>query len=79
VVGSTNSLLLAQRDRYCDVLVNVRLLFGHSEPTDASQLDENLINISSQQLRQTSGLTVPDRRWIDFITQTVRDTWDECT
>lgn len=23
VVGSTNSLLLAQRDRYCDILINV--------------------------------------------------------
>jgi hypothetical protein len=22
-------------------------------------------------------LTIPDRRWIDFLTQTVNDTWDE--
>jgi hypothetical protein len=27
VVGSTNSLLLAQKDRYCDVLVNVRVVW----------------------------------------------------
>jgi hypothetical protein len=78
VVGSTNSLLLAQKDRYCDVLVNVRCLFCRPL-SDEDQLDENTINISSQNLHKISGLTVPDRRWIDFITQTVKDTWDEGT
>jgi hypothetical protein len=62
VVGSTNSLLLAQKDRYSDILIN---------------LDEDTIVISSQSLRNTLQLTVPDRRWIDFLTQTVNDTWDE--
>lgn len=62
VVGSTNSLLLSQKDKYCDVLIN---------------LDENVVIIGSQSLRQVLSLSVADRRWIDFLTQTVNDTWDE--
>lgn len=62
IVGSTNSLLLQQRDRYSDILVN---------------LDEDSINITSTSLKQALQLSTPDRRWIDFITQTVNDTWDE--
>lgn len=62
VVGSTNSLLLAQKDRYSDILIN---------------LDDDLITISNPTLRQALVLTTPDRRWIDFLTQTVNDTWDE--
>lgn len=62
IVGSTNSLLLQQRDRYSDILVN---------------LDEDFINITSTSLKQALQLSTPDRRWIDFITQTVNDTWDE--
>lgn len=62
IVGSTNSLLLQQRDRYSDILIN---------------LDEDTINITSTSLKQALQLSTPDRRWIDFITQTVNDTWDE--
>jgi hypothetical protein len=62
VVGSTNSLLLDQKDRYSDIFIN---------------LDEGVISFSSQPLRAALALTVPDRRWIDFLTQTVYDTWDE--
>jgi hypothetical protein len=62
IVGSTNSLLLQQRDRYSDILIN---------------LDDHTINITSASLRQASILSTPDRRWIDFLTQTVNDTWDE--
>ncbi|KAI5866766.1 transporter Avl9 [Durotheca rogersii] len=62
IVGSTNSLLLQQRDRYSDILIN---------------LDENTINITSTSLRTALVLSHPDRRWIDFITQEVNDTWDE--
>ncbi|KAF2401977.1 hypothetical protein EJ06DRAFT_370124 [Trichodelitschia bisporula] len=62
VIGSTNSLLLAQKDRYSDILIN---------------LDEDMITFSSQPLRAALTLTVPDRRWIDFLTQTVNETWDE--
>ncbi|PQE29131.1 transporter Avl9 protein [Rutstroemia sp. NJR-2017a BBW] len=62
IVGSTNSILLQQKDRYSDILIN---------------LDELTINITSASLRSALALSVADRRWIDFITQTVNDTWDE--
>ncbi|KAF2136862.1 uncharacterized protein K452DRAFT_279437 [Aplosporella prunicola CBS 121167] len=62
IVGSTNSLLLQQKDRYSDILIN---------------LDDNTLSISSIPLRNSLGLTTPDRRWIDFLTQQVNDTWDE--
>lgn len=62
IVGSTNSLLLQQRDRYSDILIN---------------LDEDSINITSPSLKQALQLSTPDRRWIDYITQTVNETWDE--
>ncbi|KAF2817419.1 uncharacterized protein BDZ99DRAFT_405068 [Mytilinidion resinicola] len=62
IVGSTNSLLLQQKDRYSDILIN---------------LDEHTINISSSSLRNSLVLSTPDRRFIDFLTATVNDTWDE--
>lgn len=62
IVGSTNSLLLQQKDRYSDILIN---------------LDEISINITSPSLRTALNLSVADRRWIDFITQSVNDTWDD--
>lgn len=62
IVGSTNSLLLQQKDRYSDILIN---------------LDEDTINISSVSLRSALSLSAADRRWIDFITQSVNETWDE--
>ncbi|KAK0627811.1 transport protein Avl9-domain-containing protein [Immersiella caudata] len=62
IVGSTNSLLLQQRDRYSDILIN---------------LDEDIINITSTSLKTALQLSVADRRWIDFITQNVNDTWDD--
>ncbi|KAJ5161598.1 hypothetical protein N7492_006990 [Penicillium capsulatum] len=62
VVGSTNSLLLQQKDRYSDVLIN---------------LDEDSIDISSPALRSALALSTSDRRWIDLLTQIVNDTWDE--
>lgn len=61
VVGSTNSLLLGQKEKYSDVLIN---------------LDENTVTINNPSLRSALNLTVPDRRWIDAITQAVNDTWD---
>lgn len=62
VLGSTNSLLLQQRERYCDVLVN---------------LDEDSVSILSPNLKAPLSLSVADRRWIDFVTTAVNDTWDE--
>lgn len=62
IVGSTNSLLLQQKDRYSDILVN---------------LDEVSINVTSTSLRAALQLSAADRRWIDFITQNVNETWDK--
>ncbi|KAH8656160.1 cytoplasm protein [Tricladium varicosporioides] len=62
IVGSTNSLLLQQKDRYSDILIN---------------LDEMTINITSSSLRAALTLSAADRRWMDFLTQSVNDTWDE--
>ncbi|KAI9655561.1 MAG: late secretory pathway protein avl9 [Bathelium mastoideum] len=62
MVGSTNSLLLQQKDRYSDILID---------------LDEQTTNISSASLRTALALTTADRRWIDFLTQAVNDTWDD--
>ena len=62
VVGSTNSLLLQQKDRYSDILIN---------------LDEDSIAINTPSLRTALALSAADRRWIDLLTQIVNDTWDE--
>ncbi|OJD27303.1 hypothetical protein ACJ73_01296 [Blastomyces percursus] len=62
VVGSTNSLLLQQKDRYSDILIN---------------LDDDTINITSPSLRSALSLSAADRRWIDFLTQTINETWDD--
>src|SRR5690606_26867162 len=40
-------------------------------------LDENTINITSPSLRSALALTASDRRWIDYLTQEVNETWDE--
>ncbi|KIY00494.1 uncharacterized protein Z520_04179 [Fonsecaea multimorphosa CBS 102226] len=62
VVGSTNSLLLQQKEKYSDILIN---------------LDEsNSMTITSPSLRAALALSAADRRWIDYLTQTVLDTWD---
>ncbi|KAL2874496.1 hypothetical protein SGCOL_010368 [Colletotrichum sp. CLE4] len=62
IVGSTNSLLLQQRDRYSDILIN---------------LDEHTVNVTSSSLKNALALSAADRRWIDYITQVVNDTWDD--
>ncbi|RMJ26366.1 avl9 protein [Aspergillus sp. HF37] len=62
VVGSTNSLLLQQKDRYSDMLIN---------------LDEDTVNISSPSLRSALALSTADRRWIDLLTQIINETWDD--
>ncbi|KAM0197651.1 hypothetical protein ACHAPA_002693 [Fusarium lateritium] len=62
IVGSTNSLLLQQKDRYSDILIN---------------LDEDSVVINSQSLRSALTLTAADRRWIDYLTHEINETWDE--
>jgi hypothetical protein len=62
ILGSTNSLLLSQKERYCDIMIN---------------LDDDIIEVLSPSLRQATTLSTADRRWMDFLTQAVNDTWDE--
>ncbi|OAA47831.1 LAlv9 family protein [Metarhizium rileyi] len=62
MVGSTNSLLLQQKDKYSDILIN---------------LDEDTISITSPSLKAALALTPADRRWIDYLTHEVNETWDE--
>ncbi|KLU85989.1 LAlv9 family protein [Magnaporthiopsis poae ATCC 64411] len=62
IVGSTNSLLLQQRDRYSDILVN---------------LDDNTVSITSPSLKSALYLSSADKRWIESITAEVNETWDE--
>ncbi|XP_039301483.1 late secretory pathway protein AVL9-like [Nilaparvata lugens] len=62
LVGSTNSLLLQQKDRYSDILIN---------------LDEDTVIITSPSLKSALALTAADRRWIDFLTHEVNETWEE--
>ncbi|EPS45288.1 hypothetical protein H072_677 [Dactylellina haptotyla CBS 200.50] len=62
IVGSTNSLLLQQKDRYSDIIIN---------------LDDLTLNITSSSLRSALQLTPADRRWINSLTQTVVESWDE--
>ncbi|KAI5779299.1 transport protein Avl9-domain-containing protein [Geopyxis carbonaria] len=62
MVGSTNSLLLQQKDRYSDILIN---------------LDEKTVNVTSSSLRTALNLSAADRRWIDYLVQTVAESWDE--
>ncbi|RAO66081.1 uncharacterized protein BHQ10_002093 [Talaromyces amestolkiae] len=40
------------------------------------QLDEGTISIHSPSLRAALALTAADRRWVDFLTQTINETWD---
>lgn len=61
IVGSTNSLLLQQNDRYSDILIN---------------LDDSTINVTSSSLRAALSLTAADRRWIDLIYQDIAASWD---
>lgn len=41
------------------------------------KLDDTSINITSSSLRNALALSAADRRWIDFLSQSVSSTWDE--
>ena len=41
------------------------------------QLDSKTFEVFSPSLRSALSLSAADRRWIDFITEVVNDTWDE--
>jgi len=80
IVGSTNSLLLQQKDRYSDILINVSSLsivcIQSLTKLSLFQLDESTITITSSSLRSALALSAADRRWIDFLTQAITQTWD---
>jgi hypothetical protein len=62
IAGSTNSLVLSQKEKYCDMLVN---------------LDTQTIDIHSASLKSALYLSAADKKWIDFLVRTVQETWDE--
>ncbi|KAK9456264.1 transport protein Avl9-domain-containing protein [Dipodascopsis uninucleata] len=62
LIGSTNSLLLSQKHKYADILVNV---------------DDNSFEILNPSYEAALQLTHYDRRWIDSITQAVNATWPD--
>lgn len=62
IAGSTNSLVLSQKEKYCDVLVN---------------LDSHSLEIVTPSLKPCLSLSTADRRWIDTLVLSVQDTWDE--
>ncbi|TLS29540.1 hypothetical protein PpBr36_01348 [Pyricularia pennisetigena] len=62
IVGSTNSILLQQKDRYSDILID---------------LDHNSVSITSPSLKSALALSSADRRWIESVAAEVNDTWDE--
>ncbi|KAI4210075.1 MAG: hypothetical protein LQ351_007065 [Letrouitia transgressa] len=61
LVGSTNSLLLQQKDRYSDILIN---------------LDETSVTVTSPSLRKALSLSHADRRWIDLLLHHVTSNWN---
>lgn len=77
IVGSTNSLLLQQKDRYSDILINVSRDLNRQVLYLTPKLDDTTVSITSASLRTALSLSAADRRWIDFLSQTVVDTWDE--
>lgn len=82
MVGSTNSLLLQQRDRYSDILINVSLGLVKEEKVEGAfidgwQLDDRSVNITSTSLRAALALTAADRRFIDHLVQDVVESWDD--
>ncbi|KAK9380678.1 transport protein Avl9-domain-containing protein [Kockiozyma suomiensis] len=60
LIGSTNSLLLSQKKKFADILVNV---------------DDNTVEILNPDLEAPLHLTTCDKRWIDEISKAVKETW----
>ncbi|KAK7205664.1 transport protein Avl9-domain-containing protein [Myxozyma melibiosi] len=62
LIGSTNSLLLSQKHKFADILVNV---------------DDNTVEILNPDLEAPLHLTTNDRRWIDGIAKAVNESWTD--
>lgn len=45
--------------------------------SDTVQLDEDTISVLSPSFRSALSLSAADRRWIDFLTQVINETWDD--
>jgi len=61
IAGSTNPLVLQQKEKYCDMLVN---------------LDTQSVDVHWGPLKPAVALSAADKKWIDFLIRTVNDTWD---
>ncbi|KAF2859790.1 hypothetical protein K470DRAFT_282436 [Piedraia hortae CBS 480.64] len=59
IIGSTSSIILSQKERYCDILID---------------LDARSISILKPTLRAALSLSSPDRRWIESLTSQVENT-----
>ncbi|CEP63224.1 Avl9p LALA0_S07e05248g [Lachancea lanzarotensis] len=64
VAGTSNSLLLEQKERVCDVLVNV------------NTFSVEMVS-SNRSLHRALQLTPYDKKWMDSIVSAVVDTWNE--
>ncbi|KAJ8096846.1 transport protein Avl9-domain-containing protein [Lipomyces tetrasporus] len=62
LIGSTNSLLLSQKHKFADIIVNV---------------DDNTVEILDPNLEGPLHLTSYDRKWIDSIFHAVNETWPD--
>ncbi|KAK9247868.1 transport protein Avl9-domain-containing protein [Lipomyces tetrasporus] len=62
LIGSTNSLLLSQKHKFADIIVNV---------------DDNTVEILNPNLEGPLHLTSYDRKWIDSIFHAVNETWPD--
>ncbi|KAK9237741.1 transport protein Avl9-domain-containing protein [Lipomyces kononenkoae] len=62
LIGSTNSLLLSQKHKFADIIVNV---------------DLNTVEILNPEFDASLHLTSYDRKWIDSISHAVSETWPD--
>ncbi|KAK9373069.1 transport protein Avl9-domain-containing protein [Lipomyces chichibuensis] len=62
LIGSTNSLLLSQKHKFADIIVNV---------------DLNTVEILNPEFEAPLLLTSHDRKWIDSIFHAVSETWSD--
>ncbi|KAK9465192.1 transport protein Avl9-domain-containing protein [Lipomyces arxii] len=62
LIGSTNSLLLSQKHKFADILVNV---------------DDNTVEILNPEFEVPLQLTQYDRKWINAITHAVSESWPD--
>lgn len=62
VIGTSNSLLIEQKSEICHVFVNV---------------DESSVEIIDKSLQQALQLSSHDKKWTEYISSSVSETWNE--